>query len=323
MKTITIPTCANPFVVIVNGIKYTYPAGATVEVPDDVAEVIEQHEEAKPEPAPVLPPYSGGVKSWHDLEDKPFGEETVLGGTLTWDGTPSDAVVPLSEELSFHRVSDQVPAIDELFGGVLYVDKIGALTHISLQESSVTVFNENVYGVIDLFLQMPVLAVSNVDDITVNAFGANLYIPKKGIYFLYGANVVQVLQLEVPGYNRFPNTVVTPLDTKFAPEPPCFDLVEAGMKVIDTLGRVSTLKNVIHLRSALDKGAVKLIYRVKVSSQEETHTSIVTATRRTYNGEIKYDVIIPLRDVSVGWLFVYMEIGVVSTTTQLVRLSTG
>lgn len=59
MKTVTIPTCANPFVVIVNGIKYTYPAGATVEVPDDVAEVIEQHEEAKTEPAPVQPPYSG------------------------------------------------------------------------------------------------------------------------------------------------------------------------------------------------------------------------------------------------------------------------
>lgn len=58
MKTVTIPTCANPFVVIVNGIKYTYPAGATMEVPDDVAEVIEQHEEAKPEPAPVLPPFS-------------------------------------------------------------------------------------------------------------------------------------------------------------------------------------------------------------------------------------------------------------------------
>jgi len=59
MKTVTIPTCANPFVVIVNGIKYTYPAGATMEVPDDVAEVIEQHEEAKTEPAPVQPPYSG------------------------------------------------------------------------------------------------------------------------------------------------------------------------------------------------------------------------------------------------------------------------
>lgn len=60
MKTVTIPTCANPFVVIVNGIEYTYPAGATVEVPDDVAAVIEQHDEAhsKHAPAPVVPPFA-------------------------------------------------------------------------------------------------------------------------------------------------------------------------------------------------------------------------------------------------------------------------
>lgn len=60
MKKVTIPTCANPFVVIVNGMKYTYPAGETVEVPDDVAEVIEQHEEThnNPKPAPVVPPFA-------------------------------------------------------------------------------------------------------------------------------------------------------------------------------------------------------------------------------------------------------------------------
>ena len=59
MKAVTIPTCANPFVVIINGKKYTYPAGETVEVPDEVAEIIERHEEAKPQPedAPVVNAY--------------------------------------------------------------------------------------------------------------------------------------------------------------------------------------------------------------------------------------------------------------------------
>lgn len=76
MKTVTIPTCANPFVVIVNGIKYTYPAGATMEVPDDVAEVIEQHEEAKTEPAPVAPPFAS----------VPSGGES--GGTSGGGGLP-------------------------------------------------------------------------------------------------------------------------------------------------------------------------------------------------------------------------------------------
>lgn len=79
MKTVTIPTCANPFVVIVNGIKYTYPAGATVEVPDEVAEVIEQHEEAKPEPAPVLPPYSGGMNGDEILAAAKAYTDTKVG----------------------------------------------------------------------------------------------------------------------------------------------------------------------------------------------------------------------------------------------------
>lgn len=65
MKSVTIPTCANPFVVIVNGVKYFYPAGETVEVPDDVAAVIEQHDEAhnNPAPTPVVPPFVPGEGS--------------------------------------------------------------------------------------------------------------------------------------------------------------------------------------------------------------------------------------------------------------------
>lgn len=85
MKTVTIPTCANPFVVIVNGIKYTYPAGATVSVPDDVAAVIEQHDEAhnNPAPAPVVPPFvpseggggggGGATPKIIDLNDARYG----------------------------------------------------------------------------------------------------------------------------------------------------------------------------------------------------------------------------------------------------------
>jgi hypothetical protein len=47
MKTVTIPNCRNPYVVIVNNKEYSYTAGETVEVPDEVAEVIEQHIDAQ------------------------------------------------------------------------------------------------------------------------------------------------------------------------------------------------------------------------------------------------------------------------------------
>lgn len=113
MKTVTIPTCANPFVVIINGKKYTYPAGETVEVPDEVAEVIERHEEAKPQPEDA-PEESGGVKSWNDLEDKPFYDESV---TIEWDGN-IEGKVTVADGL-FVKVSDLTPEPSELMGGIL------------------------------------------------------------------------------------------------------------------------------------------------------------------------------------------------------------
>lgn len=50
MKTITIPTNCNPYVVVINNHVYTYKAGETVEVPDEVAEAIEDAIELVPKP---------------------------------------------------------------------------------------------------------------------------------------------------------------------------------------------------------------------------------------------------------------------------------
>lgn len=49
---VKIPENMSPFVVIVNGVEYSYPAGTTQMVPEEVAEVIRQHVDAMPEPAP-------------------------------------------------------------------------------------------------------------------------------------------------------------------------------------------------------------------------------------------------------------------------------
>lgn len=50
MKTIQIPTNKNPFVVVINNTVYVYKAGDTVEVPDEVAEVIENLVGLTPKP---------------------------------------------------------------------------------------------------------------------------------------------------------------------------------------------------------------------------------------------------------------------------------
>ena len=50
MKTIQIPTTSNPFIVNINNTAYQYRAGETAEVPDEVAEAIEDALEMEPKP---------------------------------------------------------------------------------------------------------------------------------------------------------------------------------------------------------------------------------------------------------------------------------
>lgn len=53
-KSITIPTNCNPYIVVINNHVYTYRAGDSVEVPDEVAEVIEDALELEPKPKRYL-----------------------------------------------------------------------------------------------------------------------------------------------------------------------------------------------------------------------------------------------------------------------------
>lgn len=57
MKTIQIPTTSNPFIVNINNQGYSYRAGATVEVPDEVAAAIEDALELVPKPGRCLSIY--------------------------------------------------------------------------------------------------------------------------------------------------------------------------------------------------------------------------------------------------------------------------
>ena len=54
MKTITIPDYKNPFIVVINNHVYRYKGGETIEVPDEVAEAIEDAIELVPKPKRYL-----------------------------------------------------------------------------------------------------------------------------------------------------------------------------------------------------------------------------------------------------------------------------
>lgn len=52
-KTVIIPDCRNPFEVFINNHTYSYPAGTTQIVPDEVAAVIEAHKQVHEEQTAV------------------------------------------------------------------------------------------------------------------------------------------------------------------------------------------------------------------------------------------------------------------------------
>lgn len=88
-KKITIPTCMSPFKVTINGEEYIYPAGAEVEVPDEVAHVIECHENTLHKP--IEEANSGGASS---------GGGSPEGGGSSSGGKPNvqeKEVIPTSQ----------------------------------------------------------------------------------------------------------------------------------------------------------------------------------------------------------------------------------
>lgn len=62
MKIIQIPTTSNPFIVNINNRAYQYKGGETIEVPDEVAEAIEDALELEPKPKRYLSKFAQRVE---------------------------------------------------------------------------------------------------------------------------------------------------------------------------------------------------------------------------------------------------------------------
>ena len=78
-KTITIPTNCNPYIVVINNHVYTYKAGETLEVPDEVAEAIEDAIELVPKPKRYLSKFARFVEgSLEELTEEDFEGITTI-----------------------------------------------------------------------------------------------------------------------------------------------------------------------------------------------------------------------------------------------------
>lgn len=207
MKTVTIPTSQSPFVVMVNGAKYVYPAGSVQDVPDEVAVVIEAHNKQTAKPnEPVEAPFDcdcggggGGGVSWNDLKDKPFYDSPTGGDTLYWDGN-TDGLVSVMDML--YKVSDALPTMDDFSNGCIVTFPSGSTYEVTAEQ--IAEMNAGLTSLI-IITEFCFIALEDGADVS------GLLLPERGIYC---ADIMT--SLTIPGYTGFPN--VKKLDEKYLPE---------------------------------------------------------------------------------------------------------
>lgn len=141
----------------------------------------------------------GGVSSWNDLKDKPFGE--VMGDTLYFDGN-TDGLVDIGG--MFYKVSDVVLTMDDLANGGTYTQSNFGDEIFELNEP-----NEISGGVISIH-------GSDVVSVSESAVGTTIEgmeIKESGIYF-YGGSIY-VSSITINGFKGF--QMIKKIDPKYLP----------------------------------------------------------------------------------------------------------
>lgn len=220
-KIVTIPNCSNPFVVIVNGVEYSYPAGQTVEVPDFIAAVIENHVNSHPQPAPPEPGVPSGPSVQPDfnqtddtqpdfIKNKTHGY--VLGDTLDWDGNTDGRLLWDGAGIPLYHVSDSLPSLEDLSDGF----KVYA-SGMSFELTYDYVF-EALPGFVACEDFLFVIVGPELAGTTIEDNGFVLQFPdKSGVYFPSIPEDFTTTRLTIPGYTDFVG--VKKIDSKYLPAP--------------------------------------------------------------------------------------------------------
>lgn len=139
----------------------------------------------------------------------PFGETTVMGDTLTWDGnTDGLEFVDAGEGMVIYKISDAVPSFEDLQqGGTLVV--AGETTEIS--SDTVIPMGETLYA----FGGNPSLGMGVTQD---NADLMGIPVSKKGFYIFVDPSISYTdYSLTVNNYTGFEATKVKTIDPKYLP----------------------------------------------------------------------------------------------------------
>lgn len=232
-----------------------------------------------------LPPV--GVSSWNDLTDRPFGETTVTGDTLTWDGNTEGLE---SFGGAYYKLTDTVPSMTDLEnGGSLgfTVDSSGEILTLDLNATGddTVIISEPAEGLILIAVDATglfFLVGNEMEDPDVGVIA-------KGTY-AYKVDNVCGRTLTINNYNGFETTETVPLPNKY-------------LDIIETVGG-DTLTwdgNTSGLESADVAGDGSLYYRV---------TDVYPTIQEAQNGGIVHTNDVELGDLWVNAIDMTEQFGV-------------
>lgn len=133
-----------------------------------------------------------------------FGETTVEGDTLTWDGN-KDGRVGVADMI--YKISDNVLTLDDVQNGATVTDSAKSSTTYSADE--IREFSDT-YGIV-CFGGVYVIPSANFEL-------QGMVFPEAGIYVMAADSASAYTEsITIPGYTGFTSTTVKPLDEKYMP----------------------------------------------------------------------------------------------------------
>jgi hypothetical protein len=205
----------------------------------------------------------GGVSSWHDLTDKPFGETTVMGDTLTWDGN-TDGLTPIGDIM--YHISDVIPTVEDLQnGGILTVNIGGELMSVPFTVDIIIPMGENCVSV--MLEGMPFVVIAMSDSIDL---GNGMILPKSGVYFLHMEGEMTVASLTLNGYAKFEATEIKTIDKKYLPKEsqlnlPSLNLTHIGSISVTPFQTELSETDFEVLSDAYNNGLIRITFNLTVS----------------------------------------------------------
>lgn len=141
--------------------------------------------------------------NWNDLKDKPFGETTTYGDTLTWDGNTEGRYMVDMDGFPLYLISEVTPTATDMANGLKFTDMHGSVMELPFEDVAQVLNN----GIIDseLFLVIP----QDNCDFNGITFG------KQGLYMGWGEGLNNVTAITINGYTGFEMETTAPLPNKY------------------------------------------------------------------------------------------------------------